>query len=61
MAENCKERVAYDLASQIALLESRNRKNESLKDPRDYWLTLYRQCLDVVRGRPPQKENDKNP
>jgi hypothetical protein len=41
-----KQRVAYELAQEIA-------RHEGVDDkaPRRYWLELYRQCLKVVNGQ----------
>lgn len=40
------ESVAYALMKHIAV----NEKDEAIKKDRNYWLTLYSQCSDVVRG-----------
>lgn len=49
------ERVALDLARAIAQAEG-NQKGAQTQD-RTYALTLYKQCLAVVRGEdPPQKQ-----
>ncbi len=47
--DNSAERVAYDLMSRIAYAEDGNQKQES--NPRDYYLELYYQCLNTVKGR----------
>jgi hypothetical protein len=45
--DNSKERVAYDLLEKIASYDSRE-KSEGMK--REYWLTLYHQCLKATSG-----------
>jgi hypothetical protein len=44
--------VAFKLALQIAGEESSTAeaKGKRASDPREYWLTLYRQCLFVNNG-----------
>lgn len=44
---DCKERVAFD---QMTLIESVEEKEESRKDPRKYYLQLYRECLQAISG-----------
>ncbi len=44
------ERVALDLAGNIAYQEH----SETGPQKRDYWITLYFQCLLAVRGKPPE-------
>jgi hypothetical protein len=45
--DNSKERVAFDLLEKIASYDSRE-KAEGMK--REYWLTLYHQCLKATSG-----------
>lgn len=46
---DCPERVAHDLMREIAAFEGQKRQDS----PRLYHLTLYAQCLEVVRGGDP--------
>ncbi len=45
VVDNSIERVALDLAYQIAQDEA-----TSVQKDRQYWLTLYRQCYKATRG-----------
>lgn len=46
--ETTKERVALDLMNIIAGYED----NDAIRVNRDYWLTLYRQCIKATAGKP---------
>lgn len=43
---DCPQRVALDLAFRI------DKNDQTAQKDRRYWLTLYRQCLLAVTGRP---------
>lgn len=43
------ERVAYDLMQQVNAFET-----SGITKDRSYWLTLYAECLRVVKGAPPK-------
>ncbi len=44
---NSPERVAYELMKLIAIEENAGDQDKS---KREYWLTLYRQCLKATSG-----------
>ena len=44
--DNSKERVAFDLMEKISFFEHDNKEADQSK--REYWLTLYRQCLKAT-------------
>ncbi len=48
-----KERVAFDLMREIFSYESESERVQP--DPRTYFLTLYQQCLKIVRGQSPSE------
>ena len=43
-----RERVAYDLMQRISISESTTQG--SIHQPREYWLTLYAQCLRATNS-----------
>ena len=45
-----KEFVAWELMSKIAEAEHAKHIKEKTETPREYYLTLYSQCLKVVSG-----------
>ena len=47
MLAGSKERVAYDMAERIRIVEDK-------KWERTYIVTLYSECLNVVNGYPPK-------
>lgn len=54
----CAEQVALELTKMIYMDESK--KGVALKpDPRTYFLTLYGQCLKIVRGESIDDISDK--
>ena len=50
---DCKERVAFDLMTEIRIAEKKTASSD-----RNYLLTLYQECLHAVRFPQNQKGND---
>ncbi len=48
-AGDCKERVAYDLMRLIAKFDT-SAPEEVKRDPKSFWLELYRECREAVDG-----------
>lgn len=58
--DNTECRVAFDLMMIIAESEyPRNNFSEKPNDPRDYYFTLYHQCLNVAQGKSPFAQDDQ--
>lgn len=51
-------RVAFDLMQFVANAE-REKDMMGESNPRDYYLTLYQQCLRVVKGKSPFAQTDQ--
>lgn len=47
---DCKERVAYDLMRLIAKFDT-SAPEEVKRDPKNFWLNLYKECRDAVDGK----------
>lgn len=56
--DNTECRVAFDLMMLISSKEYPS-DNDKPNDPRDYYLTLYRQCLNVAQGKSPFAQDDQ--